>query len=288
LAAALITGVLGASLFSNPDAAVAAEPEKAGTDLGDVFGFTVPTDTLGKGEREVAQEAVGRFGKAEGTYRVIETKTQVGFGVIEGFSVTPGLVGTWASISNSIDGSYSGFTFNGVSVEFKAQLLDRNRHGMGFALIVEPTLGWLDGETGASADTRRIELRAAADWALIPRQLFAGVNILYGSESSSQNGVTEEVSLLWGSAGLSYRFSDAFFLGAEARYMRAYEGLGLGSFVGEALYLGPAILLKPTDKITVTFTWQPQIWGNDLTSSGSLDLTNFERHEAKLKVSMPF
>ena len=97
LAAALIAGLFGAPILSNPHAAVAAEPEKTGTDLGDVFGFTVPTDTLGKGEREVAPEAVGRFGKADGTYRVIETKTQIGFGVIDGVSVTPGLIGTWAS-----------------------------------------------------------------------------------------------------------------------------------------------------------------------------------------------
>jgi hypothetical protein len=283
LAAALIAG-----LFFNSDAAAAAEPETAGTDLGDVFGFTAPTDTLAKGEREMGQEAVGRFGKVDGTFRVIETKTQVGFGVAEGFSITPGLIGTWASISNSIDGRYSGFAFDGVSVELKAQLLDRNRHGLGIALVAEPTLGWRDGETGVSADTRGIELRAAADWAVIPRQLFAGINILYGLEASSQNGVTEEGSLLLGSAGLSYRVSDAFFLGAEARYMRTYEGLGLESLIGEAVFLGPAILLKPTDKITVTFTWQPQIWGKDPIGNGNLDLLSFERHEAKLKLSMPF
>lgn len=76
-------------------ASARAADEKADADadgLGDVFGFASPTDTLGKGEREIAQELVGRSGRTGGAYRVLDGKTQLGFGIVDGFSVTPGLL----------------------------------------------------------------------------------------------------------------------------------------------------------------------------------------------------
>lgn len=60
-------------------------------DLGDVFGFTVPTDTPGAGDREFAHETVGRFGEMDGAFRAFNTKTQIGYGVTDWFAVTPGL-----------------------------------------------------------------------------------------------------------------------------------------------------------------------------------------------------
>lgn len=267
--------------------ALAAEPKKDSVDLGDVFGFTVPSDITGAGEREFAHEVVGRFGRAEGAYRVLDQKTQVGFGVNDWLALTPGLLSTWASISDPSD-SHSGFAVTGASIEIKAKLLDRNRDGIGFALLAEPAAGWRDGETGHSVSSRGVEFRAAVDWALVPQRLFAGVNLAYALEASRHDGLTEDTSDLSASAALAYRCSDAFFVGAEARYARVYDGLGLGSLLGEAVFLGPALFVKPNDKVSITLTWSPQVWGRDNGGSGNLDLVNFERHEGKLKVAIPF
>jgi len=89
-------------------------PAKADVDLADVFGTTVPSDTPGKGDREFAHEFVGRFGRIDGSYRVLDGKTQIGFGVTDWFAVTPGLTSTWASISNvtGLD-NYSGVSVTG-------------------------------------------------------------------------------------------------------------------------------------------------------------------------------
>lgn len=278
--------VLAAAAAPAPTAR-AAEPKKDSIDLGDVFGFTVPSDITGAGEREFAHEAVGRFGRTDGTYRVLDQKTQLGFGINDWLALTPGLLSTWASIADPLD-PHSGLAVTGAAIEIKAKLLDRDRDGMGFALLAEPAVGWRDGETGDQVSSRGVEFRAAFDWALVPQRLFAGVNLAYGLESSRHAGLTEEASDLSASAALAYRCSDAFFVGAEARYARAYDGLGLGSLLGEAAFLGPALFVKPNDRISITLTWSPQVWGRENGGSGNLDLVNFERHESKLKVAIPF
>lgn len=284
---ALLFGALIALPAGPWRAAYAVEPKKTDVELGDVFGFTVPSDIPGPGEREFAHEIVGRFGRADGSYRVLDGKTQVGFGINDWLAVTPGLLTTWASVSDAV-ASHSGFSVTGAAVEIKAKLLDRNRYGLGFALLAEPTFGWRDGETGDAVSSRGVEFRAAFDWALVPQRLFAGANIVYGLGSSRNHGQTEESSDLSGSAALAYRFSETFFLGAEARYARAYDGLGLSSFQGEAVFLGPALFIKPSDKVSITLTWSPQVWGRDDGGTGHLDLVNFERQQAKLKVAVPF
>lgn len=284
---------LALALLVVATASAHAADEKAGADadgLGDVFGFATPTDTLGNGEREFAQELVGRSGRTGGAYRALDGKTQLGFGIVDGFSITPGLLSTWAKI-DSIAGAqdHEGFSFNGAVVELKWMVLDRARNGIGLALLSEPGVSWTDGETGDSVRGRGAEFRVAADWAMAPGKLFANVNLAYGLERTKADGVTEDGSELLASGAVAYRLSDRLFVGAELRYIRAYDGLGLDDRLGEALYLGPTLFWQPTEKIAVTMTWSPQVWGRDKADPGSsLDLANFERHQGKLKVAIPF
>ncbi len=283
----LVRLVLAGTAWLSVDVTAAKEANKA--DLADVFGTTVPSDTHGKGDKELAHEWVGRFGRFDGRYSVLDGKTQFGYGVTDWFAMTPGLLTTWASISNvsGLD-DHSDLSINGAAVEFKAKILDRSKSGLGIALLAEPNIAWLDGETGSRVRGRGVEFRAAFDWALRPERLFAGVNIAYGLDTATQAGVTERSSGVVVSSALSYRFRDAFFVGAEARYERAYEGLGLDRLQGEALFIGPTMFFKPSEKIGVTLSWSPQVWGREADAGRHLDLTSFERHQAKLKVAIPF
>ncbi len=260
--------------------------------LGDVFGQSSPSDTLGKGEREIASEVGGRFGRADGTYRVLDGKTQLGFGIVDGFSVTPGLLTTTASIED-VSGleNHRGLTVDGLALELKGLLLDRNKGGLGLAILAEPFVVWTDGETGNDVHGRGVEVRVAADWALVPKTLYANVNAAYGLSRVTDDGVTSEGSEVLVSGALAYRVTDTVFLGAELRYARAYEGLGLERLQGEAVYLGPTLFWQPDPKIAITATWSPQVWGRDVGGAdgdNGLDLMNFERHQAKLKVAVPF
>ena len=78
------------------------------------------------------------------------------------------------------------------------------------------------------------------------------------------------------------------FLGAEARSLRQYDGLGLNSFAGQALYVGPTFYATFGQGYFLSAAWNMQVWGAAAGGSGALDLVNFERHQAKLRVGIAF
>ncbi len=169
--------------------------------------------------------------------------------------------------------------------------MDRNASGLGVAILAEPTLAWRDGDTGDCIRSRGVEFRLATDAALVPQLVFASINFSYALDATrlKASDIVEKSSGFGVSTAVAYRFSDAFFLGAEARYDRAHEGIGLGTLQGEALFLGPTLFWKPSDKISITAAWSTQVWGRDRSDqSTGIDLNNFERHEAKIKVAVPF
>ena len=78
------------------------------------------------------------------------------------------------------------------------------------------------------------------------------------------------------------------FVGAEARYLRQYEGLDLKAFEGHALFIGPTLYVKVSDQISLSAAWDVQVAGKAHEGSGQLDLENFEHHQAKLKLIAQF
>src|SRR3954447_8020285 len=93
-------------------------------------------------------------------------------------------------------------------------------------------------------------------------------------------------------AGVSGAFAfQAFpnvFLGAEVRYLRAYEGLTLQHFRGEAVFVGPTLYAKLADDLSISAAFSTQVAGHGVGVPGRLDLDNFSRHEAKLKIKYEF
>ena len=74
----------------------------------------------------------------------------------------------------------------------------------------------------------------------------------------------------------------------EVRNLRHYDGLALNSFAGQALYIGPTFYAAFGERYFVSAAWSIQVWGTVAGSSGMLDLTNFERHQAKLRLGVSF
>jgi hypothetical protein len=66
--------------------------------------------------------------------------------------------------------------------------------------------------------------------------------------------------------------------------LRRYEGLGLDSFAGHAVFLGPTIYANLSDAVG----WSTQVAGRAADDPGWLDLTNFERHQARLLFGFTF
>jgi hypothetical protein len=74
----------------------------------------------------------------------------------------------------------------------------------------------------------------------------------------------------------------------EARYMRSYDGLGLDTFMGHALFIGPTLYAKFAECCWVSAAWSAQVSGRAVNEGGALDLTNFERHQARLRFGYNF
>src|SRR5262249_61864503 len=66
------------------------------------------------------------------------------------------------------------------------------------------------------------------------------------------------------------------------------KGLVWINFAGQALYVGPTLYATFGGRYFVSAAWNVQVWGAVAGSSGALDLVNFERHQAKLRVGITF
>ena len=78
------------------------------------------------------------------------------------------------------------------------------------------------------------------------------------------------------------------FLGAEVRYFRAYEGLTLQHFRGEAVFVGPTLFAKLSEKLGITAAFSTQVAGHAVGVPGRLDLDNFSHYQARLKIFYEF
>jgi hypothetical protein len=88
--------------------------------------------------------------------------------------------------------------------------------------------------------------------------------------------------------GVMAQVRSGLFVGGEARYLRRYEGLGLDTLAGRGFFVGPTIYFKVSERAWITAAWSVQVAGQAATSAGSLDLVNFERHQARLLFGVNF
>jgi hypothetical protein len=104
-------------------------------------------------------------------------------------------------------------------------------------------LARVDETSGEPVFNYGSEFSIAADKELIENRVYGALNIIYDPEA------TQSLStLLWqreATLGMFASFTTqvrpGIFVGAEARYLRRYEGLGFDPFAGEALFAGPTM-----------------------------------------------
>jgi len=70
--------------------------------------------------------------------------------------------------------------------------------------------------------------------------------------------------------------------------LRKYDGLGLEPFAGEALFLGPTMFVRFSRAFAISGAWGVQVAGHAVDVPGSLDLTNFTRHQALFRLEYNF
>ena len=256
-----------------------------------LFGFTIGSDVGEVGERELEGSLTGRFGKQDGTYNagsgtlsvesvpMANLRTEI-TGEVLGYGIT--------GVSGLADQQYA--AFGGLSADIRYQLLDRATAPVGFAVGAEPRWGRADDVTGQPGNQYGVDFVAAADWEPIHNRVVAAFNLLYQPETTrlKLTGTWSQQSTAGAAMAVMAQIKPGLFFGGEARYLRAYDGIGLETLAGQGFFIGPTVYMQLSKKAWIALAWSAQVAGETAASIGPLDLVNFERRQARLLFGVNF
>ena len=255
-----------------------------------IFGFMIGTDVGNPGEREFQTQTTGRFGKG-GTYRALQQEVEIEVVPLPNFRIEVGGTATLHDITGVPDiDDRRQFNFQGASLDLRYRLLDRGRAPFGLTVAAELHGDRIDETSGAKERMYGSEFTLAFDRELIPNYAIAALNLIYQPEWARFEvaGLSEKSSTIGAAFAGLVRVRPNMLLGGEVRYFRQYEGIGLGEFAGQALFVGPTAYFQLSERSRLTMSWSMQAWGRPAGSGGNLDLVNFERHQARLVFGVNF
>lgn len=284
-AAALPTVSLAAALAAVPTFILAND------DTEYHFGFTAATSIGEVGEKEIQSRLSGRFGKSAGHYNALSSKLEAEYVPMPDFRFSLGTYVTHHRIAGvpGLDDHRSG-AFDGLAFGLKYRLLDRDHGPIGLAIEAEPQWRRLDETSGARVNQIGSQYSILLDKELVPNRIVSVFNLVYEPEASRSRitGAWSHESTFRVAAAIMAQARPDIFFGMEARYLRKYEGLALGSLAGQALYLGPTLSAKLPGGYWLLAAWNIQVAGRSVDEPGLLDLKNFERHQVRLKVGFNY
>jgi hypothetical protein len=271
--------------------AAATVPEVPGDEI---FGFSTPTDVGNPGDTGFANENDGRAGKRGGAYRALNARYELGHTPAPDWWVGVSLFASHHRVRD-VPGfaDVNRTAFDGLSFEIEHRIVKRTV-GNPFAVAVslEPRWGLIDSVSGLPAHYLNVELKLFVDAVVVPDKLFWGFNAIWApqrAEDPTDRSRWLSSSSILVSTAIAYQWSPKLFLGAEARYLASFSAILPTQEDGHAVYVGPTLLWKITDKVAFNTTFQPQIAGR---STGNpqhrLDLDNFEKAQFRAKLTVAF
>jgi hypothetical protein len=257
-----------------------------------LFGFTLGSDVNDVGEKEAESESTGRFGKGAGAYTVLSQELAVKFIPFQDFSIEPGVGAAYHDIYAvpGFDDRHQ-MDFDTLSLEMRYRVLNRERAPIGLTLGADPHWGRIDELTAEPVGRYGTDFWLIIDKEIVPDRIFAAFNLLYRPEAirSRVTGVWEHQSQIGTSVAMVVQVQSGVLIGAEARYQRSYDGLALDTFLGNALFIGPTFYKRFSERGWVSAAWNAQVAGRAAVGyPGVLDLTNYERYQAKLRIGYNF
>lgn len=291
---ALAFFLCGAPFATAADMGRSLETSAAEVPGDDIFGFTSPSDVGKPGDHGIAIENSFRLGKRDGNYGALSTKLEYGRTLATDFWLGVSAFGSWHDMRgvSSIGADLSRVQFDGFSTEIAYRFMPRSdRHPFAATLAFEPRWARIDGNTGTQATAFSGELKLFVDAVIVPDKWFWGFNasmapqVAQASDAGSPWVSSSSANV---STALTYQVSPFFFMGGEIRYLAAFEGALAGRLAGEALMVGPNLLYKPSEKSAINIAWTPQVAGRSASTSDTLDLDSFTRHELRLKFVQQF
>jgi hypothetical protein len=256
-----------------------------------LFGFMIGTDVGTVGEREFQSETTGSFGKNGGRYRAVGQELELEFVPVQNFRIEIGS----AFASHLIRGvpgldDQRRMSWQGGSVDLRYRFLDRETSPFGLTFATEVHAHRIDETTAERVRSFGTEFRLAFDREIVPNRVIAAFNLIYEPEWTRIVGsaAMERESTAGAAFGLMAQLRPGLLFGGEARYLRKYEGTGLEELAGQAFFIGPTAYFQLSKSSRLTASWSVQAWGRREGAATSLDLVNFERHQARLVFGVNF
>lgn len=256
-----------------------------------LFGFTEGSDIGSKGEREFMNEATLRLGRAAGSFAAGTSEAELKYTLSDSFRVSAAATLAYFDI-NGVPGlsDANRAAIQAASFSARFRVLDRSKAPIGLTLSVEPHWGFVDETKGQRSGHFGAETALFVDRELVPDRLLGAFNIQFENDRvrSVAPGAVRHESILGFGLALSVQTSPGLWLGAEARYLRSYDGAALNTLSGQALYFGPTVFAALPSNYWISAALDFQVSGRAVGIPGSLDLTNFERYQAKIRVGFSF
>ncbi len=291
LSLTLLAGVAQAADLKGAKAPARVAPEAAGeVPGGDIFGFTSATDVGNVGDKGLALENDGSYGRRDMRSRVLTQKLELSRTFAPNWSYAASLFGAWTSFKDNAD-SRTVYNFDGMSMEVRHRFIERSAtNPFAFTFAIEPRWGRVDTVSGMNATNYGAEFKLQADRALSDK-LFWAVNANFGTSRGRDaiDGTWSNSSESVVSSALTYAVvDDKLFMGGEARWNQAWNTGFFGKLDGQALFVGPTIAYKASESVMLNAVFLPQIAGKARSVAGPLDIDNFERANFRLKLAVGF
>jgi hypothetical protein len=272
-------------------ALLAGSVRAEGIDTEHLFGFMIGTDVGNVGEREFQSQTTGGFSKNGGRYRAISQELELEFVPARNFRIEIGSAFAAHDI-NGVPGleDRRQLSWQGVSVDLRYRFLNRDAAPFGLTVAAESHADRIDETTAAAVRNYGTQFALAFDREVVPNVAVAALNLIYQPEWTRLvgTGAAEQESTIGAALGVMAQIRRGVFLGAETRYLRRYEGIGLQELAGQALFIGPTAYFQLSERSRLTASWSVQAWGRPAGSNAALDLVNFERHQARLVFGVNF
>ncbi len=289
LAAALGVAPANAAPKAKAQAAESTVPEVPDDDI---FGFSAGTGVGEKGDLGFANELNGATGKRDGSYSALSNKMELGYTFAENWWIAGS-----AFVSNhhirGVTGleDISGTAFEALSFEVQFRVLQRSASNpFALAVAVEPFRSFVDFTSGQRSDTYGAAFKLLTDAVIVPDKVYWAANAIWvpqRSQSIEDRSIWLRTSGSSLSTALTFQLSKALFVGGEARHLASYDGGWLEDRVGYAVYVGPTLLWKITEKVVFNATWQPQVYGRSIDNPQlRYDLDSFDRAQFRAKLAV--
>ncbi len=259
-----------------------------------LLGKVKGAETMPEGTWEFDQTLTYREGKGDGHYEAWNTKTEIEYGVTNRLTAAVSLKGQSIDMSGLLVDGYLpgdedyGWRASGFEADLKYNFLSPALDDFGLSGYLALDHNWLDPHSGKDKDTTSLEMQLLMQKYFFDGQLIwagnVGTEFTYAKRDNINNlpagfewptDPEMELELMFGT-GVSYRFANNWFIGAEVLYETEFE-----TEVGQERYswqAGPSIHYGG-NAFWATFSWLPQIYGGgeQFASQDDTDLHLIEK-----------